>query len=750
MNFHNVELLEDIPDDEEQRTETNDDHSQSRRSRSAKRCRKSTPELSTPSSNNSDDIHMRNDNEVTIIGENSDGHGPLRSQRQRLKRMQQEQLRQLQEQAHKRDDGRQHQLNNSNEEISLLRTNPNISMRELFPGEEEMGLNLSIPFSTNNGWRTPEGWTKVQTTVQYDEPTRRLWEELQKPYGNQSSFLRHLILLEKYFRNGDLVLTPNANSNATTYTESALNRLRSYDNVGTNSTTSPLAQLLSNPATTITSIPGAKALNSSVTIHQTSKASASVASAPKQSTSTESTSLLKSNRTSSYTITTEPINKDKQTASSSNKRASEDASKQAVNNHLPKTNKSIGMPPELISINNASDSGKHQSSSTLQYLNQMKLTAQQHLAQQHQNSLLLLQQQQTHKSSPILSTTTPKKAINSPATIANTAKPGDNQTIVNGRPVIRLPDSLTDAERQNVDWSPTLMPCSVADERMGAELYHTTDGRILPSLVQVHFSGKPYVMSVQDYNRISIMRRDALIKSKVSGNAAPKKPSTSATVTTNSASSASIAAAISALTPAATTVEVEKPKPATTATILNVPNRKMQIPNKILEQNSLIPIPPQKHMPETNVDSLLKRKQQFSLLKTNAATTVKPNIPAHVSLTGISARNSNALATALLQSSAVSIISTPSISSILAGSGTPTSTPPPVINNQPITITSVGSLNDTSSPVSVWKWAEQLNKLNNVGTTAIDNSATAILSKIPKSLTVIPQQKRLSSKGDEI
>ncbi|EDV45550.2 uncharacterized protein Dere_GG12898, isoform C [Drosophila erecta] len=125
---------------------------------------------------------------------------------------------------------------------NVLRGNPNISMRELFHGEEELGVQFKVPFGCSSSQRTPEGWTRVQTFLQYDEPTRRLWEELQKPYGNQSSFLRHLILLEKYYRNGDLVLAPHASSNATVYTETVRQRLNSFDHGhcgGLSSTGSP-------------------------------------------------------------------------------------------------------------------------------------------------------------------------------------------------------------------------------------------------------------------------------------------------------------------------------------------------------------------------------------------------------------------------------------------------------------------------------------------------------------------------------
>ncbi|CAH1183261.1 unnamed protein product [Ceutorhynchus assimilis] len=116
---------------------------------------------------------------------------------------------------------------------SKLISNPALSVRQLFPGEEEMGLVGDIDFK-NVVARTPEGWEKCVTTIQYDKDTKMLWEELQKPYGSKSSFLRHLVLLEKYFRSGDLVLSPSANNRAVNYKESVHNRLRAYDNIPSN------------------------------------------------------------------------------------------------------------------------------------------------------------------------------------------------------------------------------------------------------------------------------------------------------------------------------------------------------------------------------------------------------------------------------------------------------------------------------------------------------------------------------------
>lgn len=124
--------------------------------------------------------------------------------------------------------------------VQRLGSNPSISVRQLFPCEEDLPLQGHVDFS-NVKERTPEGWEKCTSVVQYDMETKQLWQELQKPYGNQSSFLRHLILLEKYFRNGDLILAPNASHHSLNYSESVHNRLRAYDNIPTN--TPPLSVL---------------------------------------------------------------------------------------------------------------------------------------------------------------------------------------------------------------------------------------------------------------------------------------------------------------------------------------------------------------------------------------------------------------------------------------------------------------------------------------------------------------------------
>lgn len=639
--------------------------------------------------------------------------------------------------------------------------------------------------------RTPDGWTKVTSTVQYDEPTRRLWEELQKPYGNQSSFLRHLLLLEKYFRNGDLLLSQNANPNAIVYAESVQHRLQAYDNIpprpiSVTQLAPPNSVTTANKAITISKV-NTPAPSKSVTVK--SNPSVTVTSKPNSSESTNS--LLKSNvtqppRSRNYTVTTEPINGDRSTVVSSKTDLIKlnNATVQQGNTSTPK-NKSIGLPPELICINSSSSNEKtneKQPSVPLSYQLQMQLTLAQQIQQQHQNSLLLPQQtkqmiqnmatpssQHANKSNQIIS---PKKqstntSTGNAATNTNKSPPnkGNNNIASNKSNVIRLPDSLTEAEQlKSKDWRPTLMPLSAENNKNNTDIYLTADGRKLPYLVQVQSGGKPYMISIFDYNRMCILRRERLLsdrpelmKGKSNPNQnqsnAPKQPVTAHTASNNQKTS--------------NVIDVEKLNKSQTQKTNNGPIPKVQIPNKVLEQNSLIPITNKPNENLSASDSLLKRNKanQSSLLKSNAlhqshkSQQVQPKLP-------LSMTNSS-------QSNVVSITSTPSISAILAmNNSTTASIPPPIQlipNSQPITITNVttGSSSSTSqanvsalealfkttnqvttNPSVMLQWAEQLNKCSNLSNNSFgstnNDSATSILSKIPKSLTVIPQAKRPS------
>lgn len=105
--------------------------------------------------------------------------------------------------------------------------------RPFYPGEEELPLCANFEFHgkkeedmQNN--RRGE-WEKCTATIQFDKDTKSLFQQLQRPYGNHSSFFRHLILLEKYWRSGELILAPNASSRAMNYVNSVQNRIRAYE-----------------------------------------------------------------------------------------------------------------------------------------------------------------------------------------------------------------------------------------------------------------------------------------------------------------------------------------------------------------------------------------------------------------------------------------------------------------------------------------------------------------------------------------
>lgn len=767
----------------------------------------------------------------------------LEEQHRVEKRVQQEQLKLkhqelLHQQQHQKlqEELRQQQLRTSSEDISNLRTNPNISMRELFPGEEEMGLHVNLPFA--NSWRTPDGWTKVTSTVQYDEPTRRLWEELQKPYGNQSSFLRHLLLLEKYFRSGDLLLTPNANHNAITYAESVQHRLQAYDNIPPRpvSITQILPQntVTQSTAMDLANVKSITTANKAVTISKVNAppkpAALSITANSKPNTNDNaSNSLLKSNvsqapKTRSHTVTTEPINGDKSDATTkTGGNNTTVASNTNVNNTITPKTKNPGLPPELICITTPPNEKHTPAVPPPSYQLQMQLTLQQQIQQQHQNSLLLsTQTKQLFGMVPPamvpnvpVQVSSPKKQASTIATAPTTAiisnnasnstqankspNNSQNSTTLSGK-VIRLADALTEAERrESKHWRPTLMPITAEMNNKDGQLYQTADGLQLPYFVQVKSGGKPYMITIHDYNRMCILRRERLLKdqtellknkSNQSGSAnsqAMSSASQKQTTTTPLTTANNVVNHISSKP--APPVDVDK-LPKSHANASNSNHRsitnKMQVPNKILEQNSLIPINSKANENSTPADSLLRfrfSKNKSSLLKSNAASHAKAIaqqhlVPSNASVTAtVVAPNSLAkmaipLTNALTQSNVVSITSTPSISAILGM--TQASIPPPIqlIPNQPqpITITNVTSgtasntLNQsnvsslealfrttnqvTTTPTTMWQWAEQLNKSSS-NTIPIDNSASSILSKIPKSLTVIPQQKNISKGTDE-
>lgn len=857
MEFYKVDATGDDSGPDSGNQSQNDQESTSKRARVSKRGRKSITEQS-----NSDDGHSRSkvarENDTQSDSNQESNSIATRSDRNRQKtkqnaqqhllaeqlrveqRVQQEQQKlkqqELLQQQKLKDELRQQQLRASNEDISNLRTNPNISMRELFPGEEEMGLHVNLPFGSS--WRTPDGWTKVTSTVQYDEPTRKLWEELQKPYGNQSSFLRHLLLLEKYFRNGDLLLTSNANLNALTYAESVQHRLQAYDNIPprpisiTQLTPQQQATIAQNTTITQITTPNKAITISKIPPKTQTTATASTQPAitvipnPKQNNVIDQTSsLLKSNptttqlpRSRNYTVTTEPINADKSNPLASKTdfiKLNSSVTNNTNSSSTPK-NKTPGLPPELICITSTpNDKQPTALAPPPSYAVQMQLTLQQQIQQQHQNSLLLSQHQkqmiQSIATTASNQTITPIQVNNNQVTppkkqSANTStnsNASNSSTNANQSPtnkpqnLIRLPDSLSEAERRDSkSWRPTLMPLSTDKTTMNSEIYLTADGRRLPYFVQVQSGGKPYMISINDYNRMCILRRERLLRDQemiknknqtttsqpISGSNVSPMPKQTSTVTSGLLATVTNSMPNNTMAKSVNSIDVEKITKSANNMLNNSMNlsNKVQIPNKILEQNSLIPINNKSNENLNTTDSLLKARQiknQSSLLKSNAVvapSTTKSSqstnahlLPLNMTATMIapnSAKLPLSLANALSQSNVVSITPTPSIPTLFGTNASATIAPPIHIipNTQPITITNVTAPNQanvsalealfkTTNQVTptptLLQWAETLNKTNSGG--LVDQSASSILSKIPKSLTVIPQQKRLSKSGDE-
>lgn len=528
-----------------------------------------------------------------------------------------------------------------------LKSNPNISMRELFPGEEEMNLHVNIPFNSGAA-RTPEGWARVFTTIQYDDATRNLWEELQKPYGNQSSFLRHLILLEKYYRNGDLVLSQNASSNAVSYSESVQNRLKSYDTSIQGDSSINILQQLSNAPITIT---------------PTVKNKVKIGNAENLLKSHSNNFPIESSKRKLGAL--EKFgNKNKQTS------VSQPPNKQVKIDDQQK----LSIPPDLISINT-----------------------------------------QSQKSGTSVGVSSPQKK-----------SPNSTQQ------VIKLPDSLTPSERKQTakPWRPTLIPITSSSSATinSGPLYQTADGRKLPGLVQVMSGGKPYHISIHDYNRMCILRREKLWQIQKQQQQQHQEGSVNQVTCQKSQKSGS---------PTADTNKIKS---------------MVQIPNQLLEQNSLIPITPGNIVKPQNticsdVNGTKPRKTGNSLLKN--LIPIAPKLPMNTSVLKVPVSGSSSdkvkstnpkEPTSLILPS--SLVQTPLITpnpNLTSGGSTQ-------LNTTTTTTSAIEALMKSQYQNQFWLWGEnvgvnqaQNNILGNSGGGIIvDNS---LLSKIPKSLTVIPQQR---------
>jgi len=89
---------------------------------------------------------------------------------------------------------------------------------------------IHVDHDTYNGaTKDSEAIEKCAVNINFDLNTKKLWQDLHYPYGNYTSFFRHLILLEKYWRNGDLTLSNSATVKASSYLKSVQNRIKTYE-----------------------------------------------------------------------------------------------------------------------------------------------------------------------------------------------------------------------------------------------------------------------------------------------------------------------------------------------------------------------------------------------------------------------------------------------------------------------------------------------------------------------------------------
>jgi hypothetical protein len=318
------------------------------------------------------------------------------------------------------------------------------------------------------------------------------------------------------------------------------------------------------------------------------------------------------------------------------------------------------------------------------------------------------------------------------ASTSNASSQNGNATS-NGN-VIVLPDTLTQQERKQCtkSWRPTLIPIVGTNNLLNANgpLYQTADGRKLPELVQVMSGGKPYHISIYDYNKMCIIRREKLqqqLNQKArAAQAASSAPSTSTTSTITSNNSngnnSTIPASTNSLSIIPMPKEKESFKPPLTSTPQsnnNNSNNKMtnKIPNQILEQNSLIPLSAEQN-----------GKKHFN---GNLSAGIPPP------LMQVQKNNQNMM-------------------SML----------PPALSALSKTVNALQPTSSAAAQVAAWNSLWNDNEINinsdnmaalahianlaNLGTVGmIDTSAAALLSKIPKSLTVIPQAKNDRRSSDE-
>jgi hypothetical protein len=289
-----------------------------------------------------------------------------------------------------------------------------------------------------------------------------------------------------------------------------------------------------------------------------------------------------------------------------------------------------------------------------------------------------------------------KESSTSTATTTNNTSQSGSSLIPASGNVIVLPETLTPQERKQCmkSWRPTLIPITGSGQLLNSngQLYQTADGRKLPELVQVMSGGKPYHISIYDYNKMCIIRREKL-QQQLNQKARQQQQQQSAPEPTKTPP---IPPSTNSLSIIPMPKEKESFKPAVTSTPANTNSGKIaaNIPNQILEQNSLIPL-------EQNG----KRHQNGSFSKVNQPPMLPP------ALTALS-KTVNALQP------------TASAAAQLAAWNT---------------LWGDSEININSDNMAALAQIANLASLGTVG--IMDASAASLLSKIPKSLTVIPQAK---------
>ena len=124
--------------------------------------------------------------------------------------------RKIKENGLKGDDSKSHRGGASSETTSL---NQNGKKGDSIRSDDDIEVSVKEKHSSD----------RCSISVHFDKHTKRLWQDLHHPYGNYSSFFRHLLLLEKYWRNGDLSLSGDAQLKSSNYLRSVQNRIDAYE-----------------------------------------------------------------------------------------------------------------------------------------------------------------------------------------------------------------------------------------------------------------------------------------------------------------------------------------------------------------------------------------------------------------------------------------------------------------------------------------------------------------------------------------